>query len=329
MPTNLPAEAIALEKLYKEAETTAEKIRLLEELISAIPKHKGTDKLRANYRKRLSKMKVTTEQSTKKGGQPVSAFVIDPEGAGQVVIIGPANVGKSALVATTTNADPEVAVYPFTTWTATPGMMAFENTHFQLVDTPPLDREFIEPELIQLIRNSDLVLLMVDLLADPVQQLEDTVATLEEHRMLPLHMKGRPTEVVRPMYKPLLVVCNKNDDEGSDENFDIFCELLDDEWPLLCISVNTGRNVDELRRAIFERLNMIRVYSQAPGKDADLNTPFLLEEGSTVEYFAGKVHKDFSDKLKSARVWGSGDFDGQMVSRDYILQDGDVVELKI
>jgi ribosome-interacting GTPase 1 len=49
-----------------------------------------------------------------------------------------------------------------------------------------------------------------------------------------------------------------------------------------------------------------------------------------MEDFAGKVHKDFKDNLKSARIWGaSADFEGQMVSRDHVLEDEDVVELQI
>ncbi|NIM97892.1 MAG: GTP-binding protein, partial [candidate division Zixibacteria bacterium] len=90
------------------------------------------------------------------------------------VVVGPPNVGKSALVAALTNATPEVADFPFTTWTPTPGMMPVENIQIQLIDTPPLNRDYMEPELLDLIRRADLVLLVVDLQTDPVQQLEET-----------------------------------------------------------------------------------------------------------------------------------------------------------
>ena len=328
MPTNLPPEAVEAERRYRAAESVAEKIACLEEFISAIPKHKGTDKLRADLRKRLSKLK-SAAQSRKKVSRQDSAFRIDKEGAGQVVVVGPTNVGKSALVATLTNATPEVADSPFTTWKPTPGMMLMENVQIQLVDTPPLNRDYVEPELLDLIRKSDLILLVVDLQADPIQQLEDTIALLQEHRIVPHHLKDRYLEQRRLTFVPLLVLVNKNDNEGSDEDFEIFCELLEDDWPLLPVSATANRNLERLKKVVFERLEIIRVYSKPPGREPDLSAPFVLKTGSTVAEFAGKVHQDFLERLKSARVWGNSVYDGQMVRRDHVLHDDDVVELRI
>ncbi len=328
MPTNLPPEALDAEKRYRAAKSVVEKIVCLEEYISLIPKHKGTDKLRAALRKRLSKLKLSSQ--TKKGvGRRDSAFRVEKEGAGQVVLVGLANVGKSALVATLTNADPEVSASPFTTWKPTPGMMLAENVQIQLVDTPPLNRGFVEPELLNLIRRSDLILLVVDLQTDPVGQLESTIAFLQEHHIVPLRLKDRCPEQQSLTFKPLLVLANKSDDDDSDEDFEIFCELLEDDWPVLPVSAATGRNLDRMKQAVFERLEIMRVYSKPPGKEHDPSSPFVLDKGSTVADFARKVHKDFFEKLKSARVWGSAAFDGQMVQRDYVLHDGDVVELRI
>ena len=328
MPTNLPPEAIDAEERYRAAKSVAEKIACLEEYISLIPKHKGTDKLRAALRRRLSKLKASSQ--VRKGvSRRESAFRVVKEGAGQVVVVGPANVGKSALVAALTNATPEVADFPFTTWKPTPGMMPVENVQIQLVDTPPLDRGFVEPELLNLIRKSDLILLVVDLQTDPVQQLEDTIAFLQEHRIVPLRLKDRYPDQRRLTFKPLLVLANKSDDEDSDEDFEIFRQLLEDDWPLLPVSATTGRNLERLKQVVFERLGIIRVYTKPPGKEPDLSAPFVLKRGSTVAEFARKVHQDFFKKLKAARVWGSAVYDGQMVQRDYVLHDGDVVELRI
>jgi len=328
MPTNLPPEALEAEQRYRAARSVAEKIACLEDFMSAIPKHKGTDKLRADLRKRLSKLK-SVAQSQKKVSRQESPFQIDKEGAGQVVVVGPANVGKSALVTALTNATPEVADYPYTTWTPTPGMMPMENIQIQLIDTPPLNRDYVEPELIELIRRSDLILLVVDLQGYPIQQLEDTIALLQEHRIMPHHLKDRYTEQRLLTFLPLLVLVNKNDDQSTDEDFEVLCELFEEVWPLLPVSATTGRNLERLKQVVFERLEIIRVYSKPPGKELDLNAPFVLKKGSTVEEFAGKVHQDFLEQLKSARVWGSGVYDGQMVGRDHVLHDGDVVELRI
>jgi ribosome-interacting GTPase 1 len=328
MATNLPPEYYEADKRYRAAKTPGEKISCIEELLRIAPKHKGTDKLRAGLRKRLSKLKTTAQ--TKKGiGKRESAFRIEKEGAGQVVLVGPVNVGKSALVSALTNATPEIADFPLTTWKPTPGMMPIENIQIQLVDTPPLNRDFMEPELLDLIRSSDYILLIVDLQTDPVHQLEDSVGILQEHRIMPDHLKELYSEQRGLIFIPFLVLTNKFDDDNFDENFEIFCELLENDWPSIPVSATTGRNLEQLKRMLFERLEIIRVYSKAPGKEPDFKEPFILKKGDTVEDFAGKVHQDFASKLKTARVWGTAVYDGQLVQREHELSDSDIVELQI
>ena len=328
MPLNLPPESVAAEKRYRAAQTNEEKISSLEEFLSTIPKHKGTDRLRADLRKKLSKLR-SSSQGKKQTSKQESAFRIDREGAGQMAVIGPANVGKSALVAALTNATPEVSAAPFTTWTPTPGMMLFENVQIQLIDTPPLDRGYVDPQLLDLIRRADVLLLVVDLQADPFQQLEDTVSLLEEHRIVPLHHQHRHDEEQSLALKPVLILSNKCDNEQMDEDCQVFRELLEDEWPIIPVSALEGRNLDTLRRLAFDELGLMRVYSRPPGSDPDYSAPFVLEKRATVEEFAAKVHQDFLRELKSARIWGEGVFDGQLVGRDHTLHDGDVVELRI
>ncbi|MGC9334856.1 MAG: GTPase [Anaerolineae bacterium] len=329
MPTNLPPEYFEVEKEYRAAKTIDEKIATLEELISTIPKHKGTDHLRADLRRRLSKLKESSK-AQKRTTKQESPFNIDPEGAGQVVLVGTPNVGKSALVRALTNATPEVADYPYTTWTPTPGMMPVDNVQIQLIDTPPLSEEFVEPQLLDLIRRADLVLIVIDLQTFPIQQLEDTLTILEANRILaphrePLYEGGR-----KPYVKPTLVLANKCDDEACAEDFEVLAELLaEDGWMLIPVSAATGRNLEAMKREVLQALGVIRVYAKPPGKDPDLSAPFVLQQGSTVADFAGKVHQDFYRNLKAARVWGKGVYDGQMVGRDHVLHDGDIVELRL
>ncbi len=328
MPTNLPPEYFDAEKRYRTASNSAEKLACIEEMLAIIPKHKGPDKLRADLRKRVSKLK-SAAQAKKSLARHESAYHINKEGAGQVVIVGATNVGKSALVAAVTHAAPEVADFPHTTWKPTPGMMPIENIQIQLIDTPPLSKEFVNPEMMDLIRRCDLVLLMVDLQTDPLQQLEDTVALLGEHRIVPLRLKDRYRDQRGISLVPFLIMANKNDNAATDENLDIFRELLSDNWPMIAASVATGRNLDLLKAAIVERLNIIRVYSKSHGQKPDRSSPFVLKKGSTIADFACKVHQDFAQKLKAAKIWGVAVFDGQMVQRDYVLQEGDIVELQI
>ncbi len=328
MPTNLPPDYFKIEQAFRKARTTEEKIRLLEDMMSVVPKHKGTDRLRADLRKKLAALK-RAPKARKTVARYESPYHIEREGAGQVALVGTPNTGKSALLRAVTNAEPEVAPYPFTTWTPTPGMMTFENVQIQLIDTPPLNEEHIEPELMNLIRRVDLVALVLDLQAYPIQEFEDALALLKDYHIAPLHSRDEITvDETGWAFKPFLILVNKSDDPSGDEDVAVLGELLGDEWRLIPVSAETGRNLDRMRRAVFEMLELVRVYSKPPGQEPDPSAPFVLEKGSTVEAFAAKVHRDFLKTLKTARIWGAGVYDGQMVGRDHVLHDGDVVELR-
>ncbi|PIE36016.1 GTP-binding protein HSR1 [candidate division KSB3 bacterium] len=328
MPTNLPPECADAEQRYREAKTPGEKISSLEEYIGLIPKHKGTDRLRADLRKRLSKLR-NASQSKKGAGKHDSVFHIDKEGAGQVVLAGLPNVGKSALVAKLTHANPEVANFPFTTWKPLPGMMPIKDIQLQLIDTPPLNREYMEPDLLDMIRRAELLGLVVNIQTDPLQQLEEAVAILYEHKIAFSHLRTHEADVRKLTILPGFLIVNAFDNKTFDEDLTIFCTLLDETWPLLPVSAVTGVNLERLKQEFVDRLHIIRVYSKAPGKKPDLHEPYTLKKGSSVKDFAEKVHRDFSVHLKSARMWGTGVYDGQMVHHDHILYDGDVVELHL
>ncbi|MEA3337099.1 MAG: TGS domain-containing protein [Chloroflexota bacterium] len=328
MPTNLPAEYYEAEEHYKAAQTPEAKITTLEDLISTIPKHKGTDKLRADLRKRLSKLK-SAAQGKKGVSKQVSAFVVEKEGASQVAIIGAPNVGKSSLVAALTNASPHISPSPYTTWTPSPGMMLVDNVQIQLVDTPPVTGDFVEADLWNLIRNADLLLVVVDLQAYPIEQFQDTIALLQERKIVSEHQRDRVDNPRGVVFKPMVVVVNKCDDANGTGDCEVLRELLGDEWHFAPVSTQVEASLETLKQVIYDRLELMRVYSKPPGKDPDFTAPFVLTRGGTVEEFAAQVHKDFVEGLKSARVWGEGVFDGQMVGRDHVLHEGDVVELRI
>jgi hypothetical protein len=327
MPTNLPPDYFKIEEQFRKARSNEEKIALLKEMMSVVPKHKGTDRLRADLRKKLAALK-RAPKGRKAVARYESPYHIEREGAGQVVLVGTPNTGKSALLGALTNAEPEVAPYPFTTWGPTPGMMAFENVQIQLIDTPPLNEDHIESEMMNLIRRVDLVLLVLDLQGYPIQGFEDALALLQAYRIAPLHRKDEYGGDKGWAFKPFLILVNKSDDPSDDEDVAVLGELLGEEWMLLPVSAKTGRNLDQMRRAVFDLLGIMRVYSKPPGQEPDRSAPFVLEEGSTVETFAAKVHGDFLETLKTARIWGTGVYDGQMVGRDHVLHDGDVVELR-
>ena len=180
-----------------------------------------------------------------------------------------------------------------------------------------------------LIRRGDLVLLTVDLQNGPLKQWEDSVALLEANRIVPDHLKDEDVYQQLVTYVPFVVLANKNDDSDSNETFQIFREFVEGPWTLISTSVVFKHNLELLKQTLVQGLDIIRVYSKSPGKKPDLSSPFVLKRGSTVSDFSGKIHKDFFLQLKSAKVWGPMVYDGQLVQRDYVLQDGDVVELQV
>ena len=323
MPANLPPQYFDAEKNFRLAKTAPEKIVALEEMLAIMPKHKGTDHLRAELRARIAKL---TQTLDKKTAVHRATMVIEKEGAGQVVVIGLPNVGKSHLVSSVTNASPTVAEYPFTTHTATPGMMEFENIKIQLIDTPPLMPQSIEFWLPHMLRRADALLVMVDLSNAPLAQMEALTAQLGKMRVgIGI---GETEEVILSQQKAL-IIGNKLDLDNAPENYTALHNKYGGQLPVMAISATEGTGLEELKHEIYRVLDIIRVYTKVPGQKPDFTDPIILERGSTMEDAAADVHKDFRARLKYARVWGSGKHDGLMVKRNHILQDGDIVELHL
>ncbi len=326
MPANLPPEYIQTEKRFREAKTPAEKIATLEAMLAIMPHHKGTDKLRANLRRKLSKMR--DEQERKRGGSRTDLYSVKREGAGQVALLGAPNVGKSHLLAALSNAEPEVADYPFTTQRPQAGMVAFENVQIQLVDLPPLTEEHTEPWAFNIMRSADIFLVILDLSQDFVSELETILKVLHGQRIVLLAGEDGDAEL-GIFHKRSLVVGNKGDLEGAEENFAVLKELYGERFPMIMVSAKEGLNLEGLRNQLYTLLDVLRAYPKRPGHEPDLSAPVILKQGSTVLDLAKEIHKDFVVKLRYARIWGSGKFDGQRVQRDYLLQDGDIIEMHI
>ena len=328
MPANLPPQYFEAEERFRKAKTPEDKVDALEEMLAIMPKHKGTDKLKAMLRERISKLK---DQAQKKKGaaRQKTAYDIEKEGASQVVVIGPPNTGKSSLVKLITNASPEVANFPHTTHKPTPGMAQYENIQFQLIDTPPLTKDYTEPGITDLIRRADIIVILLDLSADPIQQFEDILSILHSYRIYS-EICNMPEDLRKPpKIKNMFVVVNKMDRPEDKEDLDIFLELSGIKLPCMGISTRTCRNIMKFLEKLYELSGIIRVYTKPPGREADKTAPFVIPVGSTLDDLAGKIHNDFVNKLKYAKAWGKSVRDGQMIQRDYVLREGDIIEFVI
>ena len=328
MPANLTPQYLEAELKFKQVKTTPEKIKALEVMMAVIPKHKGTERLRGQLKSRMAKLKEDL-QKRPTVGKAEQAYNIKREGAAQIVLLGLPNSGKSSLLSQITNASSEVADYPFTTQKPIPGMMKFENLQIQLVDVPPVQLDHIEPGFPNLIRNADALLLLVNLTEDPIFQMEILLEELNGMRIKVVGKGPIPSLEVGWVSLPALLIGNKCDVKDAMDAYRRLESHFRDASPILPISAKERMNFDELKKEIYQILNILRVYTKIPGKEPDLTEPVILKKGSTVGDVALSIHKDFAAKLRYAKIWGSGKFDGQMVKRDFLVNEGDVIELHI
>ena len=327
MPANLTPQYLEADRRFKAAKTIEEKVAALEEMLALIPKHKGTEHLQGDLKRRLAKLRAEAEQARRRrGGFSTS---VDREGAGQVVLVGPPNAGKSSLVACLTKAQSEVGDYPFTTRRPIAGMMQFVNIQIQLVDLPAVSDEYMEPWVPSLVRPADLALLIADLASPSVlEDLEKVIAILDR-RKVALVSPGSPPPPTGWAHVPTLLLANKADAASAETVLEILRSEYRSRFPVHAVSAQTGRGLEPLRRMIYDGLRIVRVYSKPPGKEPSMQSPVVLPRGSTIVEMAAAIHKDFARQLKYARVWGGTKFSGQRVQRDYVVQEGDVIELHI
>ncbi|UCD19963.1 MAG: 50S ribosome-binding GTPase [candidate division WOR-3 bacterium] len=320
MPANLPPQYFEVEKKYREARDLREKLVYLQELLAIIPKHKGTEKLQADLKTKVSKLKESISKQKKSGGTGGAWYQVEKQGAGQVVLVGLANSGRSTLLNTLTNAHVEVALYPFTTNLPQIGMMEYEDIKIQIVDTPPLYEE-APAWLFGLYRNGDMIVLVLDVQSDIEKDLEMVVGMLEERN---IHTKQSESGDV----KKTIILLNKSD-EGRSVATEEFIVRHKDEFQMILASPKTGAGVGELKKQIFAALEVIRVYTKKIGHPVERKDPVVMDAGATVMDAAEHIHKDFRKNLKFARLWNESNYSGQRVEKGHVLADGDLLEFHV
>ncbi len=333
MPVNQSPEYTKADLRFRSAATPADKLAALEEMFRLVPKHKGSEKLQSQLKQRIKVARQELQQPRSRSGVGHrDPFAVQKQGAGQVALLGAANVGKSAIVQALTDAKVEVAEFPYSTHTAVPGMAKHEDVPIQLVDMPPVMDGNAQSGMVGAYRLADVILLVVDLAAiGLLDQYEQPLALLMERKMRPVSTLAlEPDEQESESEaepKRVLVAANKHDMPGSADNFEGLQELCGGDLKMMPISAETGEGLDVMMAELFEMLRVIRIYAKKPGKPVDYKEPFVLEKGGDVAELATHVHRELADKLKTARVWGSGVHDGQQVHHTHVLSDKDVVEL--
>jgi len=346
VPANLSPEYKAAADAFRKAREPAERLEHLREMLRVIPKHKGTDHLQADLKRRIRELDEELAGPKRGGARGGPVLVVRPEGAAQIALLGPPNSGKSLLHDRLTGSGARSGPYPYTTQFPEPGMLTWEDIHFQLIDLPPIAAGHPVPWLTGALQMADACLLVIDL-ADPdcLEHVASVQAQLRERKvsLLPRWPAGDDVEPPAPevatphddvfaLGLPTLLLANKADLlEHPATDLEALAELEEPHFPTLLVSANTGLGLGDLAPWLWRRLALVRVYTKAPGKPAERDRPFTLRLGEqTVADAARLVHRDMVNSLKYARVWGpSVTADGQHVGREHRLADGDVLELHV
>ncbi len=331
MPANLTPQYLKAEGAYRRASSPEEELECLQEMLRELPKHKGTDKLQAELKQKISKARKELDHHQASGGKRTSVARIPRQGAGRAVLVGAPNTGKSQLLASLTRATPEIAPYPFTTREPIPGMMPWEDVMVQLIDTPPITKDVLDPITVGLIRGADLVLLLADMGSDDcVDDVLGVIGKLNETRTRLASSSYLDENDVGLAFTKTFLVLTKMDAPEAQDRCALLHEFCTLEFPEYAISAVQGEGLETLRTAVYETLDVVRVYTKLPTqKQPDYDRPYTIHRGGTLLDVAEMVHKDFAQNLKNARVWGSHVHDGTFVKGDYVLHDKDVIELHV
>src|SRR3989338_5851921 len=344
MPVNPGFEYVVAEERYHKAHTPSEKLSCMIEMLRTVPKHKGTEKIRAEFTHKIALLRREIEKQrviqSKRGSG--ATIAVKKEGIGQVVLVGMPNSGKSTLLNLLTDAKAEVARYPFTTKKPEVGMMDYKGAKIQLVEVPALIEgssggKANGMQALSIIRNADAIVFVLSSEQSSGEELKLLQNELEKANIKA--NKSRPNiKINQSEFKGITISGKKflKIREGELLDFlkgigmhnvsivlnepttiDRIAEVLDDrviyKRALNVIPEKDAKNLDELKRCIFALLNKILIYTKKPGVPADLNEPLIANKGAGIEEIAKSLHKGLAQKFKYAKVWGSTKFPGQRV----------------
>ncbi len=327
MPANLTPMYHRAEREYRRAQSVAEQLECLQKMLQLLPKHKGTDKLQADLKSRLkeARLAIQKQANAPKDGR---TFRIPRQGAGRIVIVGAPNCGKSRILKQLTRSEPEVADFPFTTREPLPAMMDFNGVQVQLVDTPPVTGGQLEPWMLNLVRTADAAFVVFNGSSDDApEEFASVVREFADRKTRFSTQTGFDTDSFAVVNVSATLIVTHAADSDSRTRLELLREMSVIEYPTLFAELDDESSDTVLAEAAFRMLNLHRVFTKPPGQPADMTAPLTVAIGGTVEDLAFQIHEDLGNRLKHARIWREGAHDGQIVGTEYVLRDGDVIEL--
>ena len=331
MTANLPPTYHVAEAKYKAATDPAEKLSLLHELWTILPKHKGTDKMQADLKARMAKLRRTP--GARAGGVRRPEFTVERSGAGQFFLIGPPNAGRSSILSALSSADPEISEGQFTTRKPVPGMMRVDDVGLQLIEAPAIYPGMTPKWLAPTLRVVDGLVLVFGLGSDELLEgFDEVMSTLKAAKIVP-YTPGDDAPMpedpgLEPM--PCFVLLNQADLDPDEELSALFHEYVEETLaglPVLRVSATSGEGLKAFGQAVWTSLDLIRIYTKLPGKPPDLKKPFVVPREATVIDLCGRIHKDLIPRFEFARLWRGERYTGARVSADFELKDKDILEI--
>ncbi len=288
-----------------------ERILAIEKEIRKTPYHKGTEHHIGRLKARLSKLKKRiTQKHVRSTG---IGFAVKKQGDATVILLGPPSVGKSTLLNSLTSAFSKVGDYDFTTVKVIPGMLWHKGAQIQMLDIPGVisgaaGGKGRGREILSVAKNADLLILMVD-----------------------VESVGKICEIEKELLKigigvggslPVIIVINKIDLVSKRK----LAKLGNKDT--IFVSAKEGEGISNLKQAIWQKLNLIRIFSKSLNGKIDFKKPLILKKGAVVYEVAEKISKELATNIKSTRVWGSSvKYPGQYVGSRHQLADGDILSL--
>ena len=240
------------------------------------------------------------------------SIAVRREGAAQIALVGPPNVGKSSLLQALSEIQIKTGDYPFTTLRPVPALTRIGGVLVQLVEIPGLiggaaDDRGGGRALLGVLRSVDAIVYCCRLGGDPAE------------------LRTVLAEVAAAGIEKRAVLAATRADEAADGVIATL-EQAFPTLPVVPVSILDERSLEAFREAVWGLTGLIRVHLR---KDGSVDPePLALDPGSTVADVADWVHHDLRETFSGARIWGpSARFDGQRVGRDHAVQDGDVVEI--
>ena len=285
-----------------------ERIREVRALIAELPDYKNGPY--ADLRKSL--LAELEETRVRSRAVHRDSIAVRREGAAQIALVGPPNVGKSSILQALSEIQIKTGDYPFTTLRPVPALTRIGGVLVQLLEIPGLIGGAGEDRgggraLLGVLRSADAIVYCISATQPP----DELAVVLAE-------------VAAAEIDKPAILAATRADEATAADISRLRAAFPDLE--LVPVSVLDPASLDALVERIWRLTGLIRVYLRTNGSTDEV--PAALPEGATVADVADSVHSELGSSFTGARIWGpSALFDGQRVGRDHVVQDTDTVEI--